>query len=427
MGKRIRRPALGLAFAVASVFGAESGGAGTWALLLWDKPISPVVGAEDLYSLHRALYSVEEDVFAPAAGDSAESGAARDIPARILRFLLLDLPLDYMPMLIQHEAFGHGYRLYEASYRNVSYGLHLPPPYGDGHGFALGTDLRRSVSRDQAIAISAAGMEANDFFACTVRGKWMASGSMNNHEADLYLINAFNRSFYAARTRLSVLQDGYGNDIQEYLRLVNLRHGDGTLDGRPMDIEDVQLRMLVDVLDPFAFYALWTTLGEHLVHGRSRFVLPMPEISGIRFLPMAHAGLSPFGMEYYLETLAARESRTLSVTYRQGDPGSDPFYGLGLDFGGLIDLARLSADVRVEAWRQPRLRIGVYDAGELGETPEAMEPGFGLWTTLRTKTKIGLVLEAGYKTRGFVQGEPLEESLIIRSGISFFLPDHPIH
>jgi hypothetical protein len=426
MNKRVRNWAFGLALTAASVSGAESGSGGTPSQLLWDKPISPYVGAEDLHTLHRALYSIEEDVFAHAAGDSSETGMARGIPARALRFLFLDLPLDYMPMLIQHEVFGHGYRLYEASYRNAVYSLHLPPPYGDGHGTARGMDLRRTTSRDQDIAISAGGMEANDVFARTVRGKWMASGSMNHHEADLYLINAFNRSFYATRVRLGVLQGEYGGDIKQYLRLVNLRHGGETLDGRPMDVEDVQLRMLVDVLDPFAFYALWASLGNHLILGRSGFDLPMPEFSGIRFLPMAHAGLSPFGLEYYLETAAARGSRTLSVTYRQGDPGSDPFYGMGLDFGNLIDLARLSADVRVEAWRQPRLRFRVYDVGEWGGTPEAMESGGGLWIALRNKSKIGFVLEAGYKTRGFVQGEPLEEGMIIRGGISFFLPEHPL-
>ena len=425
MRTRIHRLGMGLAFAAASVFGAESSDPGTPALLLWDKPISPIVGAENLYSAHRALYSIEEDVFAPAAGDSSESNAARGIPARAARLILLDLPLDYMPMLIQHEVFGHGYRLYEASYENVVYSLHLPPPYGDGHGTAVGLRLKRTTSRDQDISISAAGMEANDVFARSVRGKWMASGSMNHHEANLYLINAFNRSFYAARARLGILQGQYG-DIRNYLRLVNLRHGGETLDGRPMDAEDVQLRMLADVLDPFAFYALWASLGNHLILGRSGFGLPMPEVSGIRFLPMAHAGLSPFGLEYYLDANAARGSRTLSVTYRQGDPGSDPFYGLGLDIGNFVDLARLSADVRVEAWRQPRLRFRVYDVGEWGETPEAMESGGGLWITLRTKSKIGLVLESGYKTPGFVQGEPLEESLIFRGGISFILPDHPL-
>jgi hypothetical protein len=395
-------------------------------VLSWEKNLSPYSGAENLYTLHAALYTLEEKVFAPnKILDSTGSSATLRLTFRLARFLLLDLPIDYMPMLIQHEAFGHGYRAIDAGYRDVSYSLHLPPPYGDGHGYAQPANLSKATSRDQDIAIHAAGMEANDVFAKSIRRKWIVSGAMNHHEATLYIVNAFNRSFYAARTRFGLSNTGRGNDIVQYLHYVNLRHGGRTLDNRPMDVEDLQIRMAVDALDPFAFYALWAVVGSHLVQGRPNYAFPIPEIAGTRILPLIHAGLSPFGIEYYLETLIMRNSRSMTVIYRQGDPGSRFFYGMGFDIGNLLDFQHIAADIRVEAWHQPKLRINVFDPGELGETPEAMEFGEGIWATLRTKSKVGLVATLGYKAKGFVQGESLDKGVILRAGISFLLPSLP--
>jgi hypothetical protein len=394
--------------------------------LIWEKNISPYCAAEDLYTLHAALYTFEEDVLAPNKTlDSTESGAAFRLPFRLARFMLLDLPIDYMPMLIQHEVFGHGYRGIEAGYRDASYSLHFPPPFEDGHGYAQLANLSKATSRDQDIVISAGGIEANDVFADNIRRKWIVTGSMNHHDATLYIVNAFNRSSYAARTRFGFLNTEHGNDIVQYLRLVNLRHGGHTLDDRPMDVEDLQIRMAVDALDPFAFYALWTVLLNHIVHGRPNYAFPVPEIAGTRILPLAHAGLAPFGIEYYLEALMTRKSRSITVTYRQGDPGSRSFYGMGIEIGTLLDFPQIAVDLRVEAWRQPELRINVYDPGELGETPEAEALGEGIWATIRTKSKVGLVATLGYKARGFVQGEGLDEGVILRAGISFLLPALP--
>ena len=392
----------------------------------WEKNLSPNSGAENLYTLHAALYTLEEKVLAPGrAFDTAGSRAALRMPSRLVRFLFLDLPLDYMPMLIQHEAFGHGFRAIDAGYRDVSYSLHLPPPYGDGRGYAQPSHLGKATSRDQDMAISAAGMEANDVFARYIRRRWIVSGAMNHHDAASYLLNAFNRSLYAVRTRFGSANAGGGNDILSYLYYVNLRQGGRALDNRPMDVEDLQLRMSVDALDPFAFYALWAVLGRYIVQGRPDYAFPVPEIAGIRILPLAHAGLAPFGIEYYLEALLTRKARSMAVTYRQGDPGSRSFYGMGFDIAGLLDFRHAAADLRVEAWRQPGLRINVYDPGVLGETPEPSESGAGAWATLRTKGKVGLMGTLGYKTRGFVQGEGLDGGFIIRTGLSFLIPGIP--
>src|SRR6185369_2861091 len=160
----------------------------------------------------------------------------------------------------------------------------------------------------------------------------------------------------------------------------------------------------------------------HLVHGRAEAPLPMLSFAGTRLLPLARTGFAPFGPEYYLECLMAREERTLSVTWRQSDPGMQDAYGLGFTVRNLASRRLWALDARGEAWRQPDLRLTGTVSDQLGRGPTALRNGAGFWLTLRWREARGLLLEVGGKSRGYVQGETLGASILTRGGLSFDWP-----
>jgi hypothetical protein len=378
---------------------------------------APSTTAENFLTADRAVNWAMDRVFAARSDTLRTAGG---VVHRAVRLVFLDLPIDYMPMLIQHEAFGHGTRMREAGYG--SFAIRVEPlwPYGDGHGYTLGSQPPADLTLDEDMAIDGAGMDANDVFARSLRLRWVADGRLDRHQAHQYFLNAGNRPAYVWRTH--GISDGRPGDVHQLIAVLNLRNGGHTLHGRPLDAEDLGYRTLPALLDPFAWIALWTALDLHVAHGRPGGPLPMPSLAGTRMLPLVRTGFAPYGPEYYLECLLARGARILDVTWRQSDPGAEDAYGLGLSARNLATWGEWALDARAETWRQPELRLAGSWRDQLqdGPVPEAF--GAGLWLTFRWREARGLFLEAGGKSRGYVQGEMLGAGLALRSGLSFAWP-----
>lgn len=380
---------------------------------------APAYTAEDLLTADRGVDWVLDQVL------SGRGDTLRSFPGvfhRGIRMAFVDVPIDYMPMLIQHEAFGHGTRMREAGYGGYAIDVHSLWPYGDGHGYTLGSRPPADLTLDESIAIDGGGMDANDVFARSLRLRWVADGRVDRHQAELYFLNAGNRPAYVWRSRPGLTYGRSAGDVNELIAFLNLRNGGRTISGRPLDGEDLQYRTLPALLDPFAWIALWTALDVHLVQGREGSDLPMLSIGGLRMLPLVRTGFAPFGPEYYLECLLARGRRTFSVTWRQSDPGMEDAFGLGLSARNLAAWGEWALDARAEAWRQPGLRLYGSWQEQMGDGPAAEENGAGLWLTFRWREARGLLLEAGGKSRGYVQGEPLGAALFARGGLSFAWP-----
>lgn len=405
--------------------------------LLYESPLSPAISAENLATLHRVLYGGEEHILRGEVCACDEPGFTPAFGYRSAKWALVDFPLDYLPMLVQHERFGHGFRFEEAGYADPTFGLNLPPPYGNGHGTASPGYGAFGVSPDWSLAISEAGMEANDVFATRLRRRAQLSGRMDFHEADLYLVNAFNRAYYVLRSAhpsLSTSDAGGGSatgsgDVRLALGYLNSRRGGRAIDGRPLDVEDLEYRVLVDFADPFAWYAAWTVLGAHLWKGESGTVTPMFHMGGTDWWPSIRSGLSPFGPEYYAELAVRRGPRLIAAYYRQADPGIDWAAGAGLETWGLLSYGRAALDLKLDIWDQPRLDLYAFPwRGPYPPVSPAVSTsrlGAGAWVSVhfrpvRAIPALGIALIAGGKTDGFAQGERLEAGFDFRAGISIY-------
>ena len=118
------------------------------------------------------------------------------------------------------------------------------------------------------------------------------------------------------------------------------------------------------------------------------------------------------------ERAKSRERRITNVSLRIGDTGASSTWGIGVRAADVLRVRGLSIDLSVEAWRQPELLAD--------KTSDAQHTGASAMGTLvlpmpralRSRWSEGILISAGYKSRGFVPGEQLSGGGVLRAGIT---------
>ena len=262
------------------------------------------------------------------------------------------------------------------------------------------------------------GSEANAILSNIMVYKWLQRGSINYRETFLYLLAANDLGYYILRTK-----NGRGvserNDILRFLSAINAHEGYPNEEDYRLTLDDLTNYALINLLNPFQYFSLYTYFSGYLWSGNENYTLPMIKIWNVKYLPSFRLGLAPFGSEFYLENFIVFTKRIINLYFRYGEPTFHKFYGLGLKAIDLIHNQKLSVNARFDIWHQPSILLG----GESAETVKA-ELGGALFGTIfyrisRADSSIHLRVQIGYKTPGFLEGEKLGKGFIGRIGISF--------
>ena len=396
--------------------------------LIIDRNFSSTAAAEDLITIHKAVYTVEGIYLKPRLFDEdAWHKKFFGIAYRFGKTILIDNPIDHLILLAQHEIYGHGARYREFGYINNHYHISLPPPYDCGGGLAFRGEWRyegnRKTSYHENMAIYSGGMEANTVLAQTVLTKWLSKGSINYRETYLYFQNRHNITFYILTTSLcnnyENCEISKGNDVMNYLQYLNIDNGLFYADNYIFTIDDLTKQSWINLLDPFQFYAIYTYFKTYLWDGKEEQEFPMIRIGKLKYLPSFHLGLTPFGSEFYFENYFLFKDRILTGYYRQGDKSFNNFYGFGFEGYNLLNNNFIALNAQVDIWDQPLLELG-------GETIKETKGGIGgalsatiLFKVLKNERPVSIYTQLGFKTAGYLEGERLDEGLIIRLGLSF--------
>lgn len=389
--------------------------------LIIDKTYSPEVGANNLTTLHRGIYALEKRFFKARWFDENTFGKKTlGVTFRLCKTVLLDNTLDHLSFLVQHEVFGHGSRYREFGHIKNSYELNLLFPYGCSSGWARDGPLSsgRVITSHEDMAMIIGGSEASTILSNTMRYKWLQRGSINYRETFLYLLAANDLSYYILSTKHG-LRGPKGNDILSFLRAINVHEGYPHEEDYRLTLDDLTNYALINFLNPFQYFSLYTYFSGYLWSGKENCTLPMINIWNVKYLPSFRLGLTPFGSEFYLENFIVFTKKIINLYFRYGEPTFHKFYGLGLKAIDLIHNQKLSVNARLDIWHQPSILLG-------GETAEAAKAGLGgaLFGTVfyrisRAHSSIHLRVQIGYKTPGFLEGEKLGKGFIGRIGISF--------
>ena len=126
--------------------------------------------------------------------------------------------------------------------------------------------------------------------------------------------------------------------------------------------------------------------------------------------------MTPYGTAVTTDHTIVSHGRVTKVSIGIGDTGAARTWDAGVTSGDVLRRRRLTADASIRLWRQPDLdappnaqvmKTGVLAVGMLRiALPGSVASG-----------RAGALVEAGYKSDGFVRGERLHAGPIVRAGV----------
>jgi hypothetical protein len=382
-------------------------------LIVVDRDMTPAAGTTDLLTLERALVSAEDRVLPPRRfSETTSLRRVLGIAYRIGKFAAIDLPQDYFLMVVGHEVFGHGARLREIDAHGIGYRFDLPIPYGRG-GASTDFDADVSATRADVLAIDTGGIEAQNVLAALIGREAVAHGALDYREAWQYLESRIDGLRYIRSVSPS---SPPGHDVADFLRDFN----DGCVRPTctPLGGPALKRRALLMLADPLLAYGAYGIVISYAVHGTPSVAVPMIHLPHeIRYLPALRFEMAPYGTEWSTEHDVVIDGRLTAVSVRLGDTGSRRAWGVSMLRTDLARSERASVQLAADVWRQPPLDAS--PAARLlvtgGRAVATATVAFGRSDPAR---RIGLYVEGGYKSAGFVRGERLRSGAIARAGLA---------
>jgi len=367
-----------------------------------DQHLSPAAGATLINAGGRILAQTE-DRFVPLTLFEGGGRVKRtvNVSYRVAKLLLFDSPQENWLRVANHEVFGHGARLRELFDGPVDYFLPAPPPYGRGGG-ATSFQLDRPPTAEQLLAVTVGGMEANRMLARTLAQDAMTTGSWDYRDARRYLYAEYDTIRYILGTDED---EPEGHDVGDFLKTYNevaTTHGAKTLTARTL-----HHRVLAGFANPLIAYGYYSTYVSYLWGGSEAMHIPMLRFGATRYLPIVRFELTPFGTEWVIDNAFVRAGRFFNVSFRPGETVGARTWGIGAQSTRLAAWKGWTFDGEADLWHQPEW------GGEAKVTAyrQIKTPSWMAGT-------LALVAQGGYKTNGFLAGEPIYDGGVFRIGVS---------
>jgi hypothetical protein len=384
-------------------------------VVIADRDMTPAAGTADLLTVERVLADIEDRWLPPLRFDeSSRLKQALGIGYRFGKWFGLDLPQDHFLMVVGHEVFGHGARLREVGAEGIEYSFDAPIPYGAG-GAVTEFEGDLLVTRADALAVDTAGIEAQNVLADRIGREALAAGALHYREAWLYLESRLDGLRYI---RSVSPQSPEGHDVRSFLLDFNTDCDPPAC--APLDAATLKRRALLMLADPMLAYAGYAWAVSYIAYGRSSSALPMiPLPNDIRYLPAVRFEMTPYGTAVTVDSMFVRDRRFASVSVGVGDTGARHAWDVGVVAPDVLGRPRLRVDLAANLWQQPALdappNAQVFMTGGRGSVTARIPLG----RQSGGAERVGLVVEGGYKSDGFVRGERLHAGPIVRVGVSF--------
>lgn len=399
-----------------------------------DNNFSPYMGGQDLISSLKILQLMEDAWI-------IKGNPKRGWKPSIFRFCELVLlwdPLNSACATIQHEVFGHGYRIREIGGRYAEvdhYKIGWPPPYSFGGGVTE-FGVSDAITGTQMNAIAIAGIEAEGILSRQLKMKGMVEREMDGRSATLYFNTQQALFLYSLATLLDtniigstdklISKGKYpddGNDIVEFIYWINQMYPkDHLSEGRLTALSALNF---LDAFTLYVPYAWWT----YVLYGKAAHI-PMFEIWGVSYLPNYKLSLAPYGLEQTIENFFSKGNKPYYFYVKWGNRGGNYFLGSGFEGPELLSWSQGSLGLRIDLWKQPSyiksnrvidVLLGADSNADFGPAKTL----YGMATSIISKIYLGekgipfsLYFEGGYKTKGYLPGYSLNNGVVWRFGLS---------
>ena len=357
------------------------------------------MGAVDLTSVHQIICRYENRLFNLLPIEEKNfSGKLGGVSIRLGKSILLDLPIAIWFATVQHEVFGHGARVREFRGK-ASYTLYHP--WSRKRAF---TSFRlQDITISDLIQVTGGGIESNQVMAWEMERRMYGDYPLHCYDWLSFVINRYVVNHYIYRTpdprfhpQAFIEEYHDGGDIASYLAEMNYKyHGQYGIYPEEIDpllgdnYRKIKREAIWNLFDP----ALWLGIyyyGRYILTGKEKFTLPMIPLWGIQLMGGTRYNLTPIGGERYLDIYIKKGRHLFNFYLRKGSFEGNGWYGWGAGADRLWRYNNSHLGLRFDWWHQLETGTGGNLEGELHHylTPE-----------------LGIVLQGGYKTRGYLMGK----------------------
>ncbi len=385
--------------------------------LCYDIHMSPYAGGEDLLFGTRLIEKVSTSLIKKT--DFAYSKEMFARAWRLNEMTLVWLPLNYFTMVVQHEVFGHGYRIRDIHHGKAEvtgYHFSFPPPYGSGDA-STHFLISSSITTTELTSIAMAGIESTAILANTTKLKWLTANRIDPRQTVLYLSCQYNLNLYASEIDIDDL-DSIGHDLKDYVRWLQFTYPKGKC-----TVSRLRNLAWINLIDPFTYYSLFAWF--HFLSSGKETKIPMIPIKGYKYLFGARLGLTPFGPEIFVENYLLHNKTPYYFYLKGGSHAKNKYWGAGLFAPHIWTIQKITLGSRFDIWRQPKLLLNpgnqsVFDIDftsdprndpPLYSSRQQQEQSIGFGASLIAsycfRPLIEFQGEFGYKTMGFLPGYSL--------------------
>jgi len=397
----------------------------SYSQVIFDKQQSQYFGSDNLITIHHALYSFEDKYIRDTLfRENNFLKKAAGIGYRMAKLLLLDAQVDGFIALAQHEVFGHGARFREFGFEKNSFNLNLYPPFGDGSGYARYGTLKKGwkyPTTQEYMAVNIGGVDGEMLLANNLSSQILLDDTLHYRQGLQYVIAQNNLLLYLWSTRFSKPENiSAGNDMVNYMNAINYIYPHPT--DKVYDVKKLSNQSLISFANPLQLYSAFSILYTYGIKGQKQIKkLPMIKFGNLRYLPALNYSLTPFGSQFHFINYIRYKRMLFSGDFNLGENTFNNFYGVSLQGFNIIDNKRITLNFHIDFWNQPELELDSYlMPAATHKTGEAFKVDLML-RPFKQPNKLGIFLQTGYKTKGYLTGESLAESFILRYGISLHL------
>lgn len=389
-----------------------------------DQYYSPYMGSDAILTVHQSLDLSEKWL-------SNYEEPKKGLKPSFYRWIDLSLIWTLIAVIeevVQHEVFGHGYRIRSLKEADVqSYKFETPPPFGPGGGatsFYVGENLKLGELQ----AITVAGLEAEDILARQIKFSFCQKNQMDAKLGILFAQTRLSPFFYSLVDYgiEETLEEKIfsGHDIQAFININNMLYPQ-----KLITKNHVTYQLMLNLLDPMVWYQQYNYF--YYIFTGKNISCPMIKLGeNLKLLPSLNVYLAPYGLDYSLEQYVLYKERPIYFYVKTSPFEFNRAVGAGIEAKELFRKNDFSFGAKTHFWMQPNF-LASWKMGDVlqeirpeGIDEKLLQKIYGAYIGVLANyhfknTNNKFYLECGAKSKGYIQGYPLGASSVWRVGSNF--------
>ena len=380
--------------------------------IIYEKQLGQNFAGENINAMFH-LFDYADSLFIPKKIIKTENNFAKVINPlfRFSKLFLTNYLITDFAMTMNHERFGHGYRMLEAGGSIDEVVYNMPPPFNNEFSY-ISLNYPSNFTKQQEIMINLSGSETNLIATDIMRKNILLDESFNYNYGLAYLYGSNDMPGYTA-----FVTNPAADPIQ-YRQNINQLYGAELLTREKMRTYS----FIALFTDPMNFYALKSVFYDYIIKGRHSSRVGMIKLTKrLKYLPRFRFEYTPYGPELVYQNYFKLDSKLMQFSFSHSDAALPNSWRFSANIWNLKSSDHLSFNLSGQIWNQPNIEFYQHDKLIASEGLGGQFISTVNYDISKDQNLYGFTLQAGYKSTGYAIGEQLNKGLIIRGGLTFKL------